>query len=90
MASRVVVPLSLFAHEMHQDELCAKREDSTGHGARIVGQLLTLMDGISSKGTKVVVFGSASSANTLDAALRRPGRYGCENWRETWEKRLEW
>src|SRR6266487_384576 len=44
---------------------------------RIVGQLLTLMDGMASRG-QVVVIGATNQPNSLDPALRRPGRFDRE------------
>jgi transitional endoplasmic reticulum ATPase len=44
---------------------------------RVVAQLLSLMDGLSSRG-KVVVIGATNRVNALDPALRRPGRFDRE------------
>jgi transitional endoplasmic reticulum ATPase len=44
---------------------------------RIVSQLLSLMDGMSSRG-KVVVIGATNRINAIDPALRRPGRFDRE------------
>lgn len=43
----------------------------------MVSQLLTLMDGIKSRG-KLVVIGATNRPNALDPALRRPGRFDRE------------
>lgn len=40
----------------------------------MVAQLLTLMDGIKSRG-RLVVVGATNRPNAIDPALRRPGRY---------------
>jgi transitional endoplasmic reticulum ATPase len=44
---------------------------------RIVAQLLSLMDGMSTRG-KVVVIGATNRVNAIDEALRRPGRFDRE------------
>jgi transitional endoplasmic reticulum ATPase len=44
---------------------------------RIVSQLLSLMDGMSSR-SKVVVIGATNRINAIDPALRRPGRFDRE------------
>lgn len=42
-----------------------------------MAQLLSLMDGLESRG-KVVVIGATNRPNALDPALRRPGRFDRE------------
>jgi len=44
---------------------------------RVVGQLLTLMDGMRARG-QVIVVGATNRADALDPALRRPGRFDRE------------
>ncbi|MFA7621872.1 MAG: AAA family ATPase, partial [Aminobacteriaceae bacterium] len=44
---------------------------------RVVAQLLALMDGLESRG-QIVVIGATNIPNTLDPALRRPGRFDRE------------
>ena len=44
---------------------------------RVVAHLLSLMDGMSSRG-KVVVIGATNRINAIDPALRRPGRFDRE------------
>jgi transitional endoplasmic reticulum ATPase len=44
---------------------------------RVVAQLLALMDGLESRG-HVVVIGATNIPNTIDPALRRPGRFDRE------------
>ncbi|TMD59737.1 MAG: CDC48 family AAA ATPase [Chloroflexi bacterium] len=68
-------PSIIFIDEL--DALAAKRENSGELERRIVGQLLTLMDGMASRG-QVVVIGATNQPNTLDPALRRPGRFDRE------------
>src|SRR5207244_9212496 len=55
-----------------------KREEVTGEvEKRVVSQLLSVMDGLQSRG-KVVVIGATNRINSLDPALRRPGRFDRE------------
>src|SRR6266571_1808436 len=68
-------PSIIFIDEL--DALAAKRESSGELELRIVGQLLTLMDGMASRG-QVVVIGATNQPNSLDPALRRPGRFDRE------------
>jgi len=44
---------------------------------RVVSQILTMMDGLKSRGN-VVVIGATNRVNALDPALRRPGRFDRE------------
>ena len=44
---------------------------------RVVAQLLALMDGLNNRG-QVLVIGATNIPNTLDPALRRPGRFDRE------------
>ena len=69
-------PCVLFIDEI--DALCPKRGTSSNEEEnRIVAQLLTLMDGIKSRG-KLVVIGATNRPNAIDSALRRPGRFDRE------------
>ena len=69
-------PSIIFIDEI--DALAPKREESKGEvERRVVAQLLTLMDGLKSRG-KVVVIGATNIPNALDPALRRPGRFDRE------------
>ncbi len=45
---------------------------------RVVAQLLALMDGLSSRG-KVIVIAATNLPNSIDPALRRPGRFDRES-----------
>ena len=66
-------PSILFIDEI--DSIAPKREDAAGkEEKRVVSQILTLMDGIRSRG-KVVVIGATNRPNAIDPALRRPGRF---------------
>uniref|UniRef100_W5N6A6 ATPase family gene 2 protein homolog B n=1 Tax=Lepisosteus oculatus TaxID=7918 RepID=W5N6A6_LEPOC len=69
-------PCVLFVDEI--DSLCPKRAGSSSAPEnRLVAQLLTLMDGIGSEGRFIVV-GATNQPDTLDPALRRPGRFDRE------------
>ena len=69
-------PAIIFIDEI--DAIAPKREDVTGEvERRVVSQLLTMMDGLKSRG-KVVVIGATNRVNSLDSALRRPGRFDRE------------
>jgi len=69
-------PSIIFIDEI--DSIAPKREEVTGEvERRIVSQLLSLMDGMSSRG-KVVVIGATNRINAIDPALRRPGRFDRE------------
>ena len=69
-------PSIIFIDEI--DAIASKREESRGEvERRVVAQLLTMMDGLKSRG-KVVVIAATNIPNVLDPALRRPGRFDRE------------
>jgi transitional endoplasmic reticulum ATPase len=69
-------PAIIFIDEI--DSIAPKREEVSGEvERRVVAQLLSLMDGMSSRG-KVVVIGATNRINAIDPALRRPGRFDRE------------
>ncbi|KAL6193789.1 hypothetical protein ACLB2K_034873 [Fragaria x ananassa] len=69
-------PSIVFIDEI--DSIAPKREKTNGEvERRIVSQLLTLMDGMKSKG-RVVVIGATNRPNSIDPALRRGGRFDRE------------
>lgn len=69
-------PAIIFIDEI--DAIAPKREEVTGEvERRVVSQLLTLMDGLKSRG-KVIVLAATNRPNALDEALRRPGRFDRE------------
>ncbi|MBI2147738.1 AAA family ATPase [Candidatus Woesearchaeota archaeon] len=69
-------PSIIFIDEI--DAIAIKREESRGEvERRVVAQLLALMDGLKSRG-KVVVIAATNIPNSLDSALRRPGRFDRE------------
>ncbi len=69
-------PSIIFIDEI--DAIAPKREESKGEvERRVVAQMLALMDGLKSRG-KVVVIAATNIPNSLDPALRRPGRFDRE------------
>ena len=71
-------PAIIFIDEI--DAIAPKREGLTGDRQverRIVAQLLTLMDGVTSRG-QVIVMAATNLPDSLDPALRRPGRFDRE------------
>ena len=65
-------PSIVFIDEI--DSIAPKRDEVSGEvEKRIVSQLLTLMDGIKGRG-KVVVIAATNRPDSIDPALRRPGR----------------
>src|ERR671914_1900302 len=69
-------PSIIFIDEL--DSIAPKREEVSGEvERRIVAQLLSLMDGMTSRG-KVVVIAATNRLNAVDPALRRPGRFDRE------------
>jgi transitional endoplasmic reticulum ATPase len=69
-------PSIIFIDEL--DSIAPKREEVSGEvERRVVAQLLSLMDGLTSRG-KVVVIGATNRINAVDPALRRPGRFDRE------------
>ena len=69
-------PAIIFIDEI--DAIAPKRENVTGEvERRTVSQLLTLMDGLKSRG-RVIVIAATNRVNSLDPALRRSGRFDRE------------
>jgi len=69
-------PSIIFIDEI--DSIAPKREEVSGDvEKRIVSQLLTIMDGLESRG-QLVVIGATNRPNAIDPALRRPGRFDRE------------
>ncbi|HEX54883.1 MAG TPA: AAA family ATPase, partial [Candidatus Altiarchaeales archaeon] len=69
-------PSIIFIDEI--DSIAPKREEVTGEvERRVVAQLLTLMDGLKSRG-QVVVIAATNRPDSIDPALRRPGRFDRE------------
>jgi transitional endoplasmic reticulum ATPase len=69
-------PSIIFFDEI--DSIAPKREEVMGEvERRIVSQMLSLMDGLETRG-KVIVIAATNRQNALDPALRRPGRFDRE------------
>ncbi|MEM4501242.1 MAG: CDC48 family AAA ATPase, partial [Thermofilaceae archaeon] len=69
-------PSIIFIDEL--DAIAPKRSEVTGEvERRVVSQLLTLMDGLKSRG-QVIVIGATNRIDAVDPALRRPGRFDRE------------
>jgi len=76
--ARKKAPAIIFIDEI--DAIAPKREDLSGDRQverRVVAQLLALMDGLESRGN-VIVIAATNLPNSLDPALRRPGRFDRE------------
>ncbi|VVC02791.1 VCP-like ATPase [Candidatus Bilamarchaeum dharawalense] len=69
-------PSIIFIDEI--DAIAPKREEVTGEvEKRMVSQLLTTMDGLKARG-EVIVIAATNRPDSLDPALRRPGRFDRE------------
>lgn len=69
-------PTIIFIDEI--DAIAPKREDTAGEvERRVVAQLLASMDGMNTRG-QVVVIAATNREGSIDAALRRPGRFDRE------------
>jgi transitional endoplasmic reticulum ATPase len=71
-------PAIIFIDEI--DAIAPKREEMGGEKQverRVVAQLLALMDGLESRG-EIIVIAATNIPNTIDPALRRPGRFDRE------------
>ncbi len=69
-------PAIIFIDEI--DAIAGKRSETHGEvEKRVVSQLLTLMDGLKGRGNLIVI-GATNIPDSLDPALRRPGRFDRE------------
>ena len=69
-------PAIIFIDEI--DSIAPKRDESKGEmERRVVAQLLSLMDGMKSRG-KVIVIAATNLPDSIDPALRRGGRFDRE------------
>ncbi|MHA1918069.1 MAG: CDC48 family AAA ATPase [Candidatus Ranarchaeia archaeon] len=76
LQARENAPSIIFIDEL--DAIATNREESKGEvERRVVAQLLSLMDGLQSRGD-VIVIGATNRPNDIDPALRRPGRFDRE------------
>jgi SpoVK/Ycf46/Vps4 family AAA+-type ATPase/intein/homing endonuclease len=69
-------PAIVFIDEI--DAIAPKRDEVQGEvERRVVSQMLTLMDGLKGRG-RVIVIGATNRPDSIDPALRRPGRFDRE------------
>lgn len=69
-------PSIIFIDEI--DAIAPKRDDAYGDvEKRVVAQLLALMDGLDERGN-VIVLGASNRPDSMEPALRRPGRFDRE------------
>ncbi len=69
-------PSIIFLDEL--DSIAPKREEGKSQvESRIVAQLLSLMDGLETRG-EIIVIAATNKINNVDIALRRPGRFDRE------------
>ncbi|MHA1490644.1 MAG: CDC48 family AAA ATPase [Promethearchaeota archaeon] len=69
-------PSIIFIDEI--DSIAPKREEVSGEvERRVVSQLLSLLDGLRGRG-EVICVGATNRINSIDEALRRPGRFDRE------------
>ena len=69
-------PSIIFFDEL--DAIAPKRDEVVGEvERRVVAQILSAMDGMESRG-QVIVIGATNRINSIDEALRRPGRFDRE------------
>ncbi|MFA5357368.1 MAG: CDC48 family AAA ATPase [archaeon] len=69
-------PSIIFIDEI--DSIAPKRDEVVGEvERRVVAQILSLMDGLAARG-EVIVMAATNRVNSLDEALRRPGRFDRE------------
>ena len=74
--ARKNMPSIIFLDEL--DGIAPKRAEVTGEvEKRVVTQLLALMDGLKSR-QEVIIIGATNLPDSLDPALRRPGRFDRE------------
>jgi transitional endoplasmic reticulum ATPase len=73
--AREDAPAIVFFDEI--DAVAPERDDGGDMENRVVGQLLSLMDGLEASGD-VIVIGATNRVDTIDPALRRPGRFDRE------------
>jgi len=69
-------PSIIFIDEI--DAIAPKRDEVVGEvERRVVAQLLSLMDGLEGRG-EVIIMAATNRINSIDEALRRPGRFDRE------------
>lgn len=70
-------PSIIFMDEIDSIAPSRTSDDSGETESRVVAQLLTVMDGMGDNG-RIVVVGATNRPNSIDSALRRPGRFDQE------------
>jgi len=73
--AKAMTPSIIFFDEI--DSVASHRAESHEASRRVVGQLLTLMDGFAAA-NNVVVIAATNRLQDIDVALRRPGRFDWE------------
>jgi len=73
--ARENAPTIVFFDEL--DAIASKRDEESDVENRVVAQLLSLMDGLESRG-QVIVIGATNRVDAIDPALRRGGRFDRE------------
>jgi transitional endoplasmic reticulum ATPase len=73
--AKAAAPSIVFFDEI--DSIASQRDEEADVENRVVGQLLSLMDGLDDRGD-VVVIGATNRVDSLDPALRRGGRFDRE------------
>jgi SpoVK/Ycf46/Vps4 family AAA+-type ATPase len=74
--ARKAQPSIIFFDEI--DGLAPIRTDQAIHHASVVATLLALMDGLEDRGDRVVIIAATNRPDSIDPALRRPGRFDRE------------
>lgn len=70
-------PSIIFMDEIDSIAPSRTSDDSGETESRVVAQLLTVMDGMGDNG-RIVIVGATNRPNSIDSALRRPGRFDQE------------
>ena len=71
--ARQNAPCIIFIDEI--DALCPKRDEAQNElEKRIVATILSDLDGPESQNDRIILIGATNRPNSLDDALRRPGR----------------
>lgn len=71
--ARRYAPSIIFIDEI--DALCPKREEAQNElERRVVATILSALDGPESQDDRIVLIGATNRPNSLDDAIRRPGR----------------
>lgn len=74
--AKIQAPSIIFLDEL--DSIAPKREEGKSQvESRIVAQLLSLMDGLETRG-EIIIIAATNKINNVDIALRRPGRFDRE------------